>query len=157
MNVEEIKELIDFLNKTRFTEVEVEEDGVRVRVLQETAPVVVQAAPVPVAAPQAAPAAPQAEATGANSSFDVRIPPEPAPGKVISSPIVGTFYSSPAPDKPAYVAVGSSVSKGQVVCIVEAMKLMNEIESEFSGTVVAFLAEDGEPVEFGQPLMRIEP
>ena len=78
-------------------------------------------------------------------------------GHVITSPFVGTFYRSPAPDQPAYAEVGSMVKKGQVLCIIEAMKLMNEIESEVAGKVAEVLAQNGQPVEFGQPLYRIEP
>jgi acetyl-CoA carboxylase biotin carboxyl carrier protein len=161
MDLKQIKALIAFLDGTRFTEVEFEQEGVRLRLSQDTAPVVVTAAPqvvaTPVAlAPQAASAsAPQAMEPAAGG-FDVRIPEEDS-GKVVASPIVGTFYSAPSPDKPAYVNVGDTVKKGQVICIVEAMKLMNEIESEFSGKVSAILVEDGEPIEFGQPLIRIEP
>ncbi len=82
----------------------------------------------------------------------------PAPkGHVITSPFVGTFYRSAAPDQPTFVEVGSPVKKGQVICIVEAMKLMNEIESEVAGKVVEVLAQNAQPVEFGQPLFRIEP
>ena len=78
-------------------------------------------------------------------------------GHVITSPFVGTFYRSPAPDQPAYAEVGTSVKKGQVLCIIEAMKLMNEIESEVAGKVAEVLVQNGQPVEFGQPLYRIEP
>ena len=87
-------------------------------------------------------------------------PPEAAPekkGHVITSPFVGTVYRTPAPDQPSVVDVGSVVKKGQVLCIVEAMKLMNEIESEVAGKVVEILAQNAQPVEFGQPLFRIEP
>ena len=83
-------------------------------------------------------------------------PVEEAKGNFITSPIVGTFYSSPAPEKPAYVKVGDSVNSGDVVCIIESMKLMNEINSEFSGKVAEIYVNNGEPVEFGQKLMRIE-
>ena len=159
MDLKKIKELINYLEETGFAEVEVESGGIKVRVARQSAapaaaPQVISAAapaPVPVAATR------EAEAVASSGSFDVRIPPEPVPGKVIVSPIVGTFYSASAPDKPPYVTAGDTVKKGQVICIVEAMKLMNEIESEFSGKVAEMLVEDGEPVEFGQPLMRIEP
>ena len=161
MNLKQIKELIDYLEKTGFAEVEVESNDVKVRVArQSTAPAVAPAPQVVSATAPAAASAPavrEAEAVASSGSYEVRIPPEPTPGKVIISPIVGTFYSAPAPDKPPYVGAGDAVKKGQVVCIVEAMKLMNEIESEFSGKVAEILVEDGEPVEFGQPLMRIEP
>ena len=83
-------------------------------------------------------------------------PVEEAKGNFITSPIVGTFYSSPAPEKPAYVKVGDSINAGDVVCIIESMKLMNEINSEFSGKVAEIYVNNGEPVEFGQKLMRIE-
>ena len=83
-------------------------------------------------------------------------PAEEAKGNIITSPIVGTFYSSPAPEKPDYVKVGDSVNAGDVVCIIESMKLMNEINSEFSGKVAEIYVNNGEPVEFGQKLMRIE-
>jgi acetyl-CoA carboxylase biotin carboxyl carrier protein len=78
-------------------------------------------------------------------------------GHVITSPFVGTFYRSPAPDQPVYCEVGSSVKKGQTLCIIEAMKLMNEIESEVAGKVTEVLAQNGQPVEFGQALFRVEP
>lgn len=100
------------------------------------------AAPARVAAP--APAAPAAPAKAEK------------PGHVITSPFVGTFYRTPAPDQPAFVEVGSVVKKGQVLCIIEAMKLMNEIEAELAGKVTEILVENGQPVEFGQPLFRIE-
>ena len=105
--------------------------------------------PPPAAAPTAAPEAgapPAAPAPGAQK-----------PGHYVTSPFVGTFYRSPAPDQPVFVEVGSMVNKGQVLCIVEAMKLMNEIESEVPGRVAEILAENGQPVEFGQALFRIEP
>ncbi len=109
------------------------------------APVQIPVQTIPMAAPAAAPAAAAA--------------PAPAPekaGQVVTSPFVGTFYRSPAPDQPSFTDVGSVVRKGQTLCIIEAMKLMNEIESEFAGKVTEILVENGQPVEFGQPLFRIE-
>jgi acetyl-CoA carboxylase biotin carboxyl carrier protein len=79
------------------------------------------------------------------------------PGQLVTSPFVGTFYRTPAPDQPPFVELGSSVRKGQVLCIIEAMKLMNEIEAEVAGRITEILVENGQPVEFGQPLLRIEP
>ncbi|MDP1822992.1 MAG: acetyl-CoA carboxylase biotin carboxyl carrier protein [Archangium sp.] len=97
----------------------------------------------------------------ARPSAPTRAPVESAGGEkkghVITSPFVGTFYRSPAPDQPAYAEVGTAVKKGQVLCIIEAMKLMNEIESEVAGKVAEVLSQNGQPVEFGQPLFRIEP
>jgi acetyl-CoA carboxylase biotin carboxyl carrier protein len=153
MDLKQIKDLIAYLEGTAFAEVEVEQEGIRVRVVRHSrAP----AAPAPAAgtAPGQGTEGAQAQTAGA---YEVRIPEAPEAGKVIASPIVGTFYRAPAPDKPPYVEAGTLVKKGQVVCIVEAMKLMNEIESEFEGRVAAILVNDGDPVEFGQPLMRIEP
>lgn len=108
------------------------------------------AAPIPVmaGAPVAAPAAPAAES--------VAKPAEQVSGNIVTSPIVGTFYASPSPDKPPFVKTGDTVNAGDVVCIIESMKLMNEINSEFSGRVAEIYAKNGEPVEFGQKLMRIE-
>jgi len=129
-------------------------------VQQVAAPVAPPSAPAVhvVAAPAAAT---PAEAPRARPSVPVRAPATAAEGEkagqLINSPFVGTFYRTPAPDQPAYVEVGSVVKKGQVLCIVEAMKLMNEIESEISGKVAEILVENAQPVEFGQPLFRIEP
>lgn len=111
------------------------------------------AAPVipPIGMPMPAMPAPAGSAPVASAK-----PVEEVKGNFITSPIVGTFYSSPAPEKPAYVKVGDSVNAGDVVCIIESMKLMNEINSEFSGKVAEILVNNGEPVEFGQKLMRIE-
>jgi acetyl-CoA carboxylase biotin carboxyl carrier protein len=103
-------------------------------------------APARPSAPAPAPAAPAAPAK-----------PAEKPGHVMTSPFVGTFYRTPAPDQPPFVEVGSVVKKGQVLCIVEAMKLMNEIEAEMAGRVAEILVENGQPVEFGQALFRIEP
>jgi len=112
---------------------------------------VAHAAPVtaPVPAPSAA-HAPQPPAAKAEK-------PAEKPGALVTSPFVGTFYRSPSPDSPPYVDVGTKVKKGQVLCIVEAMKLMNEIEAEVEGNVAEVLAQNATPVEFGQPLFRIEP
>ncbi|MFT3706791.1 MAG: acetyl-CoA carboxylase biotin carboxyl carrier protein [Archangium sp.] len=118
------------------------------------------AAPAVTVMSSAAPAAPAAEAPRPRPSAPTRAPVEAAEkkgGHVITSPFVGTFYRSPAPDQPAFVEVGATVKKGGVLCIIEAMKLMNEIESEVAGKVAEVLAQNGQPVEFGQPLFRIEP
>jgi acetyl-CoA carboxylase biotin carboxyl carrier protein len=117
------------------------------------------AAPVTHLVAQAAPAAaPAAQALPAPAAAPAR-PAEPAekPGTMVTSPFVGTFYRAPSPDSPPYVDVGSRVKKGQVLCIVEAMKLMNEIEAEVEGAVAEILVANATPVEFGQPLFRIEP
>ncbi|RKG54146.1 acetyl-CoA carboxylase biotin carboxyl carrier protein [Corallococcus sp. AB011P] len=107
----------------------------------------------------AAPAAPRVAPAAALAAPTAAAPEKPAekPGHQVTSPFVGTFYRTPAPDQPPFVDVGTVVRKGQVLCIVEAMKLMNEIESEVSGRIAEVLVENGRPVEFGQALFRIEP
>ncbi|MBI5190238.1 MAG: acetyl-CoA carboxylase biotin carboxyl carrier protein [Nitrospirae bacterium] len=156
MNLKEIKELIEILKDTDVAEIELEKAGTRVRIKKAngegnhapmTYTVQHQAAPQAMAA-QAAPAAAPAEAKDAAPEKNV---------VVVTSPIVGTFYRSPSPDAAVYVEVGDVVKKGQVLCIIEAMKLMNEIEAETSGKVVAILAESAQPVEYGEPLFHIEP
>jgi acetyl-CoA carboxylase biotin carboxyl carrier protein len=110
-------------------------------------------APAPSVAVVAAPSQAAAPVPAAAAA-----PAKPAEsGQVVTSPFVGTFYRSPSPDQPSFAEVGSVVKKGQALCIIEAMKLMNEIESEFSGKVVEILVQNGQPVEFGQPLFRIQP
>ncbi len=104
------------------------------------------------------PAAPVPVISAAAPAEEDKLAPkaEAAPGNIITSPIVGTFYAAPSPDKPPFVKVGDTVGEGDVVCIIESMKLMNEINSEFGGRVAEIYAKDGQPVEFGQKLMRIE-
>ncbi len=107
--------------------------------------------PTPAGSPNRSAAAP---APARESNLGVALPKA---GQIVSSPFVGTFYRTPAPDQPSFVEIGTIVKRGQILCIIEAMKLMNEIEAEISGTVAEILAENGQPVEFGQPLFRIEP
>lgn len=145
-----IEKLAKVLAETGLTEISLE-DGEQAITLRKD--VVVTSAPV-VAAPVAqAPAAAMPQAQSAPAAE----PQAPAKkGTPVTSPMVGTFYKSPSPDSDPFVSVGSSVSKGDVVCIVEAMKMMNQIESEVSGKVVEICVEDGQPVEFGQVLMYVE-
>jgi len=142
-DIEYIEQLAKVLADNSLTEISLEdgEQAITVRKDVIVAPAAVQA---PVAAPavQSAPAAQPA--------------PEAKKGKPLTSPMVGTFYSAPSPDAKPFVEVGQSIAQGDVVCIVEAMKLMNEIESEFSGKIVEICVKDGQPVEFGQVLMYIE-
>jgi acetyl-CoA carboxylase biotin carboxyl carrier protein len=147
---EYIEKLAKVLAETGLTEISLE-DGEQAITLRKDV-IVAPAAPVAVAAPaqaqSVAPAVPVASSEA---------PAAPAKkGTPITSPMVGTFYKAPSPDAEAFVAVGSSVKAGDVVCIVEAMKMMNEIESEVSGKVVEICVEDGQPVEFGQVLMYVE-
>lgn len=142
---EYIQELAQLLKENELTELSVKE-GDKEIVLKKEKEVATVASGV-VAAAQAA--------SSPAESF-VCTPVEAKKGKPVTSPMVGTFYKSPSPDSEPFVKIGSVVEEGQVVCIIEAMKLMNEIESEVSGKVVEILVEDGQPVEFGQVLMYVE-
>lgn len=159
MDFKQIQELIKMVNKSNIGEVTIEQKDFKVTVKQKedkitqvvsAAPMQMQAAPAPapVAAPAAAPAAPAEK-------------PKPAPVAdnliTIKSPMIGTFYRKSSPDKPNLVDVGSSISQGSVVCIIEAMKLFNEIESEVKGKIVKVLVDDASPVEYDQPLFLVEP
>jgi acetyl-CoA carboxylase biotin carboxyl carrier protein len=127
-------------------------------IVHHAAPVSPSVSPVPTmeyAAP--APTRPSAPTSAAAPAAAAPAKPAEKPGHVMTSPFVGTFYRTPAPDQPPFAEVGSVVKKGQVLCIVEAMKLMNEIEAEVAGRVAEILVENGQPVEFGQALFRIEP
>lgn len=149
MDLRKLKKLIDLVQESGISELEVTEGEEKVRIAKHLN---VAAAPAYVAAPAApAPAAP-APAAPAAAAAPASEGPE---GHVVKSPMVGTFYRSSAPGSKAFVEVGDSVSEGQALCIIEAMKLMNEIESDASGTIKAILVESGQPVEYGQPLFVI--
>ena len=166
MNQKEIRELIEFLVDKDIAEFELERGDVKLRVKRGGVQAVA-AAPVIVAAPAAAPVmsvsstaavapSPSVAAT-APASPVAEVEDETAGAHVIKSPIVGTFYESPSPGASPFVKPGDSVSVGQVLCIVEAMKLMNEIESDYSGTIVKRFVENGQPVEYGQALFAVKP
>ena len=146
----QIQDLIDLLRRNNLTELELERQGVRIRVRHE--------AGAKSATVSAQDAVPSAVAPAARPASTAGPTPEDTAGLVtIASPIVGTFYRSPSPDADAYVEEGDFVKKGQVLCIVEAMKLMNEIESETDGRIVKILAESTKPIEYGQALFLIDP
>ena len=159
IDLEFLQSLIRAIDQSGIDSIEIERGGTRVR-LSKTPPAapVLQSAPAayaPAGVPHAGPGAPTAGGSSAASA-----PPEPAAGAhldEIRSPMVGTFYRAPAPDAPAYVDVGSRVKKGDTLCIIEAMKLMNELECEVVGTIAEVLVENGDPVEYGQVLFRVEP
>jgi len=154
MEIKDLKLLVKTIIETDITEFEMETEGEKIKIKRGCLAPAVQFQAPPVYAVQAsAPAAP-APAVAAVAAAPAA--EEPA-GKAITSPIVGTFYRAPAPDAAPYVEVGQVVEKGQVLCIVEAMKLMNEIESEFRGKVVKIIKENAQPVEYGDPLFIIEP
>jgi len=150
-NMDELRDLADLVDDHGLTEFEFENENIRVRISKMTAAPVVQAAPVAVPTASIAPAA------ASTASTDAVPGAEPASDLYkIPSPIVGTYYSAPGPDKDPYVSIGSKVSAETVVCIIEAMKLMNEIQAETSGEVVEIYVENGQPVEYGQPLFGIK-
>ena len=162
MDFKQIQELIKMINKSNIGEVSIEEKGFKLTIKQKEEPVQqVIAAPMqshPVVNMSAAPAVlPQAQPAAAPDKASK--PAETAPSNTITikSPMIGTFYRSPSPDKPSFVNIGDDIEPGKVVCIIEAMKLFNEIESEVKGKIVKVLVEDASPVEYDQPLFLVEP
>ncbi|MFZ4679151.1 MAG: acetyl-CoA carboxylase biotin carboxyl carrier protein [Flavobacterium sp.] len=159
MDLKEIQNLIKFVSNSGVAEVKLETGDIKITIrttLEGNAPdityvqqapmqqaIAAPAVPTPVAAAPATPAAPAADD---NSKY-----------VTIKSPMIGTFYRKPSPDKPVFVEVGSSIGKGDVLCVVEAMKLFNEIEAEISGKIVKILVDDMSPVEFDQPLFLVDP
>ena len=154
MDIRKIKKLIELLEESGLAEIEITEgeESVRIARVMQGPPAIQQT--VPVHAPVAAPPAAAPAATAAPAAAEAA--PAPRNENLVTAPMVGTFYASPAPGAKAFVEVGQEVRVGQVLCIIEAMKMMNQIESERAGKVVAVLAKNGEPVEFGQPLFAIE-
>ncbi|WP_372835158.1 acetyl-CoA carboxylase biotin carboxyl carrier protein [Pontibacterium sp.] len=150
MDIRKVKKLIELLEESNINEIEIKEGEESVRISRGTS---VTAAPVayapPVAPVAAAPVAPVAAAPAAEAEAPSHT------GHVVTSPMVGTFYRSPSPSSPVFIEVGQTVKVGDVICIVEAMKMMNQIEADKAGVVEAILAEDGQPVEFDQPLVTI--
>jgi acetyl-CoA carboxylase biotin carboxyl carrier protein len=149
-DVRKVRRLVELMNEHELAEIDLRQADQRIRLRKGGEPIVtaIPAAPAP-AAPAAAPAA----SAGAPAAA---APAPAATGKVIKSPIVGTFYSSPSPDAAAFVKVGDQVGPDTVVCIVEAMKVFNEVPAEMSGKIVAVLVETGDAVEYGQPLFKLE-
>jgi acetyl-CoA carboxylase biotin carboxyl carrier protein len=144
MELDDLKDLIDLLKDTDITELQIEKEGTKVRIKRRT-----------TAYPENVPAeevSAVAEDRGESEKGE-----EKESLFTVVSPIVGTFYRSPSPEAPPFVDEGSRVTKGQVLCIIEAMKLMNEIESEFEGVIRKAIVENGQPVEYGEPLFHIEP
>ncbi len=156
MDIKQIQELVKLINKTNIGEITIEEEGVKITVKQKKDPVqniIANAAPAAYA-PQAA-AAPLAAAPPAATKPAAE--PKAENLVTIKSPMIGTFYRQAGPGKPIFAQVGDEVNPGKVVCIIEAMKLFNEIESEISGKIVKVLVEDASPVEYDQPLFLVEP
>jgi acetyl-CoA carboxylase biotin carboxyl carrier protein len=162
MDFKQIQELIKMINKSNIGEVSIEEKGFKLTIKQKEEPVQqLIAAPMQthsVATMAAPPVAAAAQAPVAAAEKATKAAETPAGNFVtIKSPMIGTFYRSASPDKPAFASVGDEVAPGKVVCIIEAMKLFNEIESEVSGKIIKVLVEDASPVEYDQPLFLVEP
>jgi len=149
MNLTQIQELIKFVSKSGVSEVAIEQKDFKITIKAQDSKTKVQEViqvAMPAAAPApAAPAAPTAAPEVKGNTIEIR------------SPMIGTFYRSPSPDKPAFIEVGAVIKPGSTVCVIEAMKLFNEIESEISGTIVKVLVNDSTPVEYDQPLFLVEP
>jgi acetyl-CoA carboxylase biotin carboxyl carrier protein len=161
MDLRKLKTLIDLVSESGISELEITEGEGRVRIVKASAQAAI---PVPavVSAPIAAAPVPSAAEAAASAAAAAAPPAAEAPassstGHVVKSPMVGTFYRSAQPGSEAFASVGGKVRQGDTLCIIEAMKLMNEIEADCDGTVKAVLVENGSPVEFGQPLFVIEP
>ena len=146
MNIKRIKELIELMNENDLTEIEIEREGTKIRLIKKGHGAVEQV--ITTSAPSKTESAPSEETSKPQE--------EKKNYKEVKSPMVGTFYRSPSPDVDSYVEVGDTIQKGDVLCIVEAMKLMNEIKAEFGGKIAKIAVENAEPVEFGQVMFLIE-
>jgi acetyl-CoA carboxylase biotin carboxyl carrier protein len=160
MDIRKIKKLIELLEESGIAEIEIKEGEEAVRISRlpaggatvQALPPVASGAPVPAAAATAAPVPPPAGLAGPEGAA-----PKPKPSEhVITAPMVGTFYASPSPGAKAFVEIGDEVKVGQVLCIIEAMKMMNQIEADKAGRISSIMARNGDPVEFGQPLFVVE-
>ncbi len=155
MDIRKVKKLIELLEESGMAEIEITEGEESVRIARyphggvASAPVAILAAP-PVAAP------PAASGAAATTPVEAATEPEAPEGKTVTAPMIGTFYRAPAPGAQSFAEVGKQVNVGDVLCIIEAMKMMNQIESDKAGVVKKILVEDGQPVEYGQPLFVIE-
>ena len=159
MDIRKVKKLIELLEESGISEIEITEgeDAVRISRYPSSAPPTTTVVQAPAtSAPAPVPAAPPAPAGAAAEAQPGPPPPPPPDGYTVTAPMVGTYYASPAPGAKPFVQVGSQVEVGDTLCIIEAMKMMNQIESDKAGRVVSVLVDNGEPVEFGQPLFIIE-
>ncbi len=154
MTIDEIKELLQIFNESGVGELEVQRGEDRLRIKRAGMNKEYLVAPAQQQ-PESAPAAPASQPIAAAGAAPARAPE--TDGMLVKSPIVGTYYDSPSPEAPPFVKVGDSVEPGQVLCIIESMKLMNEIEAETGGTIAAKLVENGRPVEYGEALFSIRP
>ena len=159
MDIKEIQNLIKFVQKSGVEEVKIERDDFKITIkTKSVAPqhLIVEDVPTPVSIPASQqPTQAVQEVNTQETTKSVNL--ENDNQVIVKSPIIGTFYRKPSPDKPSFVEVGQSITKGDVLCVIEAMKLFNEIESDFSGKIVKILVDDQSPVEFDQPLFIIDP
>lgn len=154
MDLRKLKKLIDLVQESGIAELEITEGEEKVKIVKGGAAAASGVA-TPVAAAAPADAAPTAKESARRPATPAQEPETAQEGQLVKAPMVGTFYRSPSPDAKPFVEVGQTVKKGDTVCIIEAMKLMNEIETDVSGVVKAVLVENGQPVEYGQPLFLI--
>jgi len=154
MDIRKVKKLIELLDETGVAEIEIKEGEESVRISRYPTGGALHA--YPAAVQYAPPAATPAAATPAAAATTPAAAPGPSPDETVTAPMVGTFYAAPAPGAKPFVEIGSEVKPGDVLCIIEAMKMMNQIESDKAGKVVSILAKNGDPVEFGQALFVIE-
>ena len=159
MELKDIQNLIKFVAKSGASEVKLEMDDVKITIKtgSDSETTIVQQVPVAAQVPQPVAPAPAAPAAPAEPVAPAAPAEDDSKYITIKSPIIGTFYRKPAPDKPMFVEVGQTIAEGDVLCVIEAMKLFNEIESEVSGKVVKILVDDASPVEFDQPLFLVDP
>jgi len=163
MNFKEIQDLIKFVAKSGVSQVDIEQKDFKITIKsdspeREEKQIIVQAAPAPAAAPAPVAAAPiSAPAPAATPAPAEEQSADDSKYVTVKSPIIGTFYRSPGPDKDPFINVGDTIAVGDTVCIIEAMKLFNEIESEVSGKIVKVLVDDSSPVEYDQPLFLVDP
>lgn len=153
MNIKEIKELLELMAEHNVGEIEIEKDNAKIKLRKMAGGgIVMQSSPqgmAPMQTVMQVPAPANTSAPGAQSGLEEGV-------TIVRSPMVGTFYAAPAPDQSAYVSVGKVIKEGDVLCIIEAMKLMNEIKSELSGTVIEILVQNGQTVEYDQPILKIK-
>jgi len=158
MDIKQIQELIKFVSRSGVNEVAIEQEDFKITIKTNQTPTVINTT-VPAVAPQVLPAAPAAQpaAVTVAAAAPVAAADDSSKYITIKSPMIGTFYRSSSPEKPSFANVGDEVAVGKVICIIEAMKLFNEIESEVSGRIVKVLVENASPVEYDQPLFLVEP
>ena len=159
MDIKEIQNLIKFVQKSGVEEVKIERDDFKITIkTKSVAPqhIIVEDVPTPASIPASQPITQSVQEVNTQETTQ-SINLENDNQVIVKSPIIGTFYRKPSPDKPSFVEVGQSITKGDVLCVIEAMKLFNEIESDFSGKIVKILVDDQSPVEFDQPLFIIDP